>query len=112
MTQFDNLRVYVNGSFAGKGCYFEWLQNYINVREIVCWYTSLEVWEDENSTEFILRADDSTQAAFVWKQNKLWLISPFVDDDEQYEIEPKEFNRRLKEFASEYQIKNVIYRAE
>jgi hypothetical protein len=112
MTQFRNLSVFVNGSFEGKGLYFEWLQTYVNLIGIICSYTSLFVYEEKDFTEFVLRADDCTQATFVFKRGILWLTSPFIEDEREFIIEPKEYNQMLKQFASEHGIKNVLYKPE
>lgn len=105
----NNIRVYINNEFAGQGLYMDWLSNQMkNFEDILCPYSYLLVYEDKDSTTFTLRADDSVQAEFRWKNGKLWLISPFLDDDEVGDITADEFDKRLREFAARHGLRHVI----
>lgn len=111
--EFDimsNIDVYINNEFAGKGLYMDWLSSYVkDFEDILCPYSHLLVydWED-GSTTFTLRADDSVQAEFKWKNGKLWLVSPFLDDDECGDITADEFDQRLRKFAAHHGLRHVI----
>lgn len=105
----NNIRVYINNEFAGQGLYMDWLSSYVrNFEDILCPYSYLLVYEDKDSTTFTLRADDCVQAEFKWKNGKLWLISPFLDDDELGDITAAEFDQRLREFAAYHGLRHVI----
>lgn len=105
----NNIRVYINNEFAGQGLYMDWLSSYVrNFEDILCPYSYLLVYEDKDSTTFTLRADDCVQAEFKWKNGKLWLISPFLDDDEVGDITADEFDKRLREFAAHHGLRHVI----
>jgi hypothetical protein len=106
----NNISVYINNEFAGQGLYMDWLSSYVmNFEDILCPHSYLMVhdWED-GSTTFELRADDCTQAEFKWKNGKLWLICPFLDDDEHGELTIQEFDERLRKFASRHRMRHVI----
>ena len=106
----NNISVYVNNEFAGNGLYMDWLSSYVrNFEDILCPYSHLLVydWEDGSIT-FTLRADDSVQAEFKWKNGKLWLVSPFLDDDELGDITADELDKRLREFAAHHGLRHVI----
>lgn len=106
----SNIDVYVNNEFAGKGLYMDWLSSYVkDIEDILCPYSHLLVydWED-GSTTFTLRADDSVQAEFKWKNGKLWLICPFLEDDECGDITIEELDERLRKFAARHRMRHVI----
>lgn len=110
--EFDakSINVYVNGNFAGKGLYIDWLSNYVKrLEDIICPGSYLRVHDwDDGSITFEIRADDCTQAEFKWKNDKLWLICPFLDDDEHGELTIQEFDERLREFAVRHRMRHVI----
>lgn len=104
-----NIRVYINNEFEGRGLYMEWLSDQIkNFQDILCPYSYLMVFNEDGSTTFTLRADDSVQAEFKWKNGKLWLVIPFLDDDEVGDITADEFDQRLREFAAHHGLQHVI----
>lgn len=105
-----NISVYINDELEGCGLYMEWLSERIkNFQEILCPYSYLDVYDNEDgSITFRFRADDCVQAEFKWKNEKLWLISPFLDDDERGDITADEFDRRLREFAAHHGLRHVI----
>jgi hypothetical protein len=106
----NNISVYINNEFAGQGLYMDWLFDQMkNFEDILCPYSYLDVYDNEDgSITFRFRADDCVQAEFKWKNEKLWLISPFLDDDEVGDITADEFDKRLREFAVHHGLRHVI----
>ena len=106
----NNIRVYINNEFAGNGLYMDWLSDQMkNFEDILCPHSYLDVYDNEDgSTTFMLRADDCIQAEFKWHKGKLWLICPFLDDDEHGEHTIQEFDERLRKFAARHRMQHVI----
>lgn len=99
-----------------NGSYVEWLESLgAPVRELG-YYVGLRVNVRTISTfeeiwYFDVWGDDCTLASYEFntRTQKLVCTSPFVDDDELFELSPEQFNNRLAAFCKEHNLMPSYY---
>lgn len=106
-----DIEVMEGNRWLAPGTYVEWLERFGAPITQLGWHTVLVVRIEslnrfEDVYHFSLMGDDCVVACYEYntRTRRLVCTSPFIDDNDDWDISRDEFNTRLGEFCKKYNL--------